>query len=83
MEGLSFREKNVLRLDLNEPREGFFQFQGNLIPCRGSEDRKGEGTNSGKFGKESGGREYQKQSGEYGRICKFEDSHRDKMEQCM
>ena len=31
---------------------------------------------------ESGGWEYQKQSGEYGRVCKFEDSHRDKTEQC-
>ena len=27
---------------------------------------------------ESGGREYQMQSGEYGRACKVEDSHRDK-----
>ena len=31
--------------------------------------------------KESGGQDYQKQSGEYGRMCKVEDSHRDKIEQ--
>ena len=30
---------------------------------------------------ESGGWEYQKQSREYGRVCKAEDDHRDKMEQ--
>ena len=32
--------------------------------------------------KESGDWEYQKRSGEYGRVCKVEDSHRDKTEQC-
>ena len=31
---------------------------------------------------ESGGWEYQKQSGEYGRACKVENSHRDRTEQC-
>ena len=31
---------------------------------------------------ESGGWECQKRSGEYGRVCKVEDSHRDKTEQC-
>ena len=31
---------------------------------------------------ESGGGEYQKRSGEYGRVCKVEDCHRDKTEQC-
>ena len=31
---------------------------------------------------ESGGWEYQKTSGECGRVCKVEDTHRDKTEQC-
>ena len=50
----------------------------------GDEDRKGEGTNSRKSGiyEESGGWENQKQSGEYVKVCKVEDSHRDKTERC-
>ena len=31
---------------------------------------------------ESGDWDYQKRSGEYGRVCKVEDSHRNKTEQC-
>jgi len=31
---------------------------------------------------ESGDWDYQKRSGEYGMVCKVEDSHRDKTEQC-
>ena len=74
---------------MKESREGF---------CRRgrgkTENRKGAGTNSGQFGvrnredesrilcEEPLGCEYQKQSGEYGRVCKVEDSHRDKTEQC-
>ena len=34
------------------------------------------------WGEESGGWEYQKRSGEYGRACKVEDGHRDKTMQC-
>ena len=45
--------------------------------CTGTEDRKGGRV----WSEESGDREYQKQSGEYGRVCKVEDSHRDKTEQ--
>ena len=43
---------------------------------------KARGTNSGVWCEESGGWKYQKRSGEYGRACKVEDSHRDKTEQC-
>ena len=31
---------------------------------------------------ESEGQKYQKRSREHGRVCKVEDSHRDKTEQC-
>ena len=48
-------------------------------------NKKGAGTNSGESGaRNQEPREYQKQSGEYGRVCKIEDSHRDKTSpQCL
>ena len=56
--------------------------KGEVIACRWAEDEKGAGTNSGKSGTrnlEANG--YQKQSGEYGRECKADNSHRAKTEQ--
>ena len=52
-----FGKRNVLRLDVKESREGFCRRgKGKVIPCRGSEDGKGTGINSGKsWYKESGG----------------------------
>ena len=52
-------------------------------PCRWTENRKGSGTNSG----ESGARNLEAESirsraEKYERVCKAEDSHRDKKEQC-
>ena len=49
--------------------------------ARGTEDRKGAGTNSG----ESDTRNMEAESirrRAHGRVCKFEDSDRDKTEQC-
>ena len=64
-------KRNVLRFDLKE---------GRLFHVR---DRKQKGLRNqqGKvWYEESGSWEYQKQSGEYGRVCK--DIHKNKMEQC-
>ena len=46
-----FGKINVLRFDLKESSEGFFWREGEVIPCRGAEDKKGAITNSGKSGK--------------------------------
>ena len=49
--------------------------KGKVIPCRWSETGKGVGANSGESGMRNLEAEYQKQSGEYGRVCKVEDGH--------
>ena len=56
--------------------------KGKVNPCRGAEDGIGTRTNSGKSNTRNLETEYQRQSGECGRVCKFEDSHGDKTEQC-
>ena len=44
----SFGKRNVLRLHLNESREGFLsERKGKAVPCRWTENRKSAGTNSG------------------------------------
>ena len=71
-----------MRFDLNELTEGFLsERNGKVIPCRGTQDRKGSRTNSGKSGLRNLEAEAQMQSGKYGRVYKFEDSHRDTVEQ--
>ena len=65
-------KRSVLRFDLKESREGFWR--------RGTKNRKGARTNSTK--PVTRNLECEKQSGEYGRVCKVEDSHRVKTEQC-
>ena len=57
--------------------------KGKVIPCRGAEAKKGTRTDSA--GKKSGTENletesigYEKKSGEYGKVCKVEDSHKDK-----
>jgi len=73
-----------MRFDLNELTEGFLsERKGKVIPCRGTEDRKGSRTNRGKSGLRNLEAEAQMQSGKYGRVYKFEDSHRDTVEQCV
>jgi len=89
MAGLLFWKKKCREVRFEGVQRGF------LSERKGkTENRKGAGTNSGQFGvrnredesrilcEEPLGCEYQKQSGEYGRVCKVEDSHRDKTEQC-
>ena len=79
MSGVLFWERNVLRFDLKKPRERF---------CRRGKGRSfyAEGPNTEKVREptveESCGWEYQKQSGDQGRVCEDEASHRDKTEQC-
>ena len=72
---------------MSESREVFFSFsenrKGKVIPYRGTEDRKGAGTNSG----ESGARTQETESvrnraEECNRVCKVEDTDRNKTEQC-
>ena len=47
----SFGKRNVLRLHLNESREGFLsERKGKAVPCRWTENNKGAGTNSGESG---------------------------------
>ena len=60
------------------------KWQGKAIPCRRAEDGKGAETNSGKSGMRNLEAECigSKQSGQYWRVCKIEDSHRDQMELC-
>ena len=55
--------------------------KGKVIPYRGAEDGKGTGGNSRKSGTRGLEDEFQKQNGEYGRVCKVADSHTDKTEQ--
>ena len=43
-----------------------------VILCKGTVDRKGAGTNSGKSCRQN--LEFQKQSGEYGKVCKVVDT---------
>ena len=43
-----------------------------VIPCKGAGDRKGAGTNSGKSCRQN--LEFQKPSGEYGKVCKVVDT---------
>ena len=43
-----FGKRHVLRFDLKESRQGFCRREGKVVPCRGAEDRKGLGINSGK-----------------------------------
>ena len=87
----SLGKRNVFRLHLNESSEGFcragrglfvswclepsLERKGKVIPCRWSETGKGVGANSGESGMRNLEAEYQKQSGEYGRVCKVEDGH--------
>ena len=51
------------------PERVFVGEEGEVIPCRWAENRKGAGTNRGT-------------SGMRNLVCKAEDSHRDKAEQC-
>ena len=46
----SLGKRNIFRLHLNESRDGFCQRKGKVIPCRGAENRKGAGINSGESG---------------------------------
>ena len=81
--GLQFWEKNVFRLDLNESREGFcWRGRGRSFHVDGLKTEKAVDQQWRVWCEESGGWEYQKWSREYGRVCKVEDSHRDKTEQC-
>ena len=66
----SFGERNVLRFDLNESREGFGEEgNGHIL----AEDRKGAGTNSGKSGTSN-------LEAESTRRRSLEDNHTDKTE---
>ena len=75
---------SLLFRKLEGVQRGFLsERKGKVIPCRGAEDRKGTGINSGKSDtRKSGGWEYHKLSGEYGSVCKVEDSHKDQTDQC-
>ena len=73
-----FWKRNVSRLHFKESREGF---------CRRGRERslkteKGAGTNSGESGVRILEAESIRSRAEYARVCKVEDSHRDKMEHC-
>ena len=72
-------KRNVFRLELNESRGGFCRRgKGRSFPVDGPKTEKArEPTVDRGWCEESGGCEYQKRSGEYGRACKVEDSHRD------
>ena len=79
----SFAKINVFSLHLNESREGFCRRgMGRSFYADWLKTEKAQEPQWRVWCEESGGWEYQKQSGEYGRVCKFEDSHRDKTEQC-
>ena len=56
-----------------------------IIPCKGPENGKGAGTNWNVWYKESGSWEYQKQRGEYKKVCKVDNSlsHRENTLLCM
>ena len=45
-----FGKRSVLRWDLKKFRKGSLERKGKVIPCKGTKDRKGTGTNSGKSG---------------------------------
>ena len=51
MAGLLCQEKGCLELRFEGAQRGFLsERKGKVYPCRGAEDRKGAGTNSGKSG---------------------------------
>ena len=83
----SFGKRHVFRLHFKESRKGFCQRgRGRSFHVDGPNNRKGAGTNSGESGArnlEAETSEYEKQSGEYGRVCKVEDNHKDKMVKCL
>ena len=67
-------------IDLSESREGFCRRgRGRSYQVEGPKTKKAQDPTVKSLVRGiSGGCEYQKQNGEYGRVCKVEDSHRDK-----
>ena len=63
------------RVSVGEEVEGHFMLMDRKQKRRGNQQWR-------VWCEESGGGEYQKRSGEYGRAYKVEDSQRDKTEQC-
>ena len=77
----SFGKRNVLMSDLDESREGFCRRgRGRSFHAEGPKTEKARKPTAGSLVRATW-RQPQKQSGEYERACKVEDSHRDKTEQ--
>ena len=77
-----FGKRTVLRFYLKASSEDFCQRGRGRSFHVEEPDRKSTNQQWRVRYKESGNWEYQKQSRQYGRVCKIEDSHRDKTEQC-
>ena len=83
MAGLQFWKIKCFRLHLNESRQCFCQRgRGRSFHVDEPKTEKARNQQWRVWCEESGGWEYQKKSREYGRVCKVEDGHRDKTEQC-
>ena len=83
MAGLQFWKIKCFRLHLNESRQCFCQRgRGRSFHVDEPKTEKARNQQWRVWCEESGGWEYQKKSREYGRVCKAEDGHRDKTEQC-
>ena len=80
-------QRNVFRLDLNESRDGFcWRGKGKSFHVDGPKKQKGAEINSGESSARNleaeGIRSWAESTGSAGRVCKVEESHRGKTEQC-
>ena len=83
MAGLQVLETKRFEVTFESVQRGFLsERKGKVTQCRWTENRKGAGTKSGESGARNLEAESIRSRAEYVRVCKVEDSHGDKMDQC-